>query len=205
MAGLRPGKDARNRDRRRDERHQLNGTQGTLLYRRDSIRCDFIDISVSGCCVRTEEYFEPGALAKVDIILPLCGIQVRLRGITQWVSQNGLVGVRFIHYDPRAKNELTSLLSGLLDEVAAEVVREAVSSSPHIKAKGLLLSQGIVLSPQEPKELPRESAQPLSVNQRIEDEWQEAYRLRAEQDRLEALELRADQERMVEPALTESQ
>jgi len=182
------GKEARGRDRRRDDRYVLNGAMGRLLYEWDNWPCEFVDISLSGCCLRLKTYFEPGGLAPVEVVVPLLGIQVRLRGVTQWVSLNGLTGVRFVYPSARAKNEFASLLSGLVDDTAAEVVKEAVNSAPEIKAKGLELSNGTVLFPRPPEGLEHADGRPWVADRTIDAEWEEVYRLRAEQDRLEGLE-----------------
>lgn len=136
------------RDARGDQRYELNGAKGVLIYKYESLPCEFIDISLSGCCVRTNHYFEPGALSAVEVTLPLLGIQVKLTGITQWVGRNRLIGLRFLHPNQRTKNELASLLSGLVDPSAAAVVKDAVSKSPDIKAHGLSLCKGMQLLPQ---------------------------------------------------------
>ena len=187
---MRTRQDVPTRDARVDQRFDLKGAKGVLIYKYESLPCEFIDISLSGCCVRTRDYFEPGALTAVEVALPLLGIQVKLSGVTQWVGRNRLIGVRFRHPNQRAKNELAGLLSGLVDPSAAAVVKDAVSKSPDIKARGLALSKGMLLLPQQAP--PPKAPELPEPDQKIEDEWQATYKRWAEQDRLEGLGSQVD-------------
>jgi hypothetical protein len=86
----------------------------------------FVDISLGGCCVRTEKRFTDGALAKIEVVFDLHGIPQRIGGITQWTGRKNEIGIRFLHATPQDKNEFAALLTGLIDVAAAEAVREAV-------------------------------------------------------------------------------
>lgn len=120
------------RDRRSWERYLLHEAEGTLIYGPANFRCRFIDVSLGGCCVRTEQRFSAGALAKVDVVLQIHGMTQRMSGITQWTSKGNLVGVRFVHPSPHAKNQFAALLTCLADKEAAETVRETVASTETI-------------------------------------------------------------------------
>jgi PilZ domain len=118
-----------NRERRAWERYELANAEGKLIHRQAAMACRLVDISLGGCCVRTEKRFAAGALAGVDVVFDLHGLPQRIAGITQWTTKDHQVGIRFVHASPQAKNQLAALLTGLIDEVSAEAVREAVASA----------------------------------------------------------------------------
>lgn len=136
------------RERRAWERYLLTETTGKIIYRQMGFPCEFRDISLGGCRVRTEQRFVAGALAKVDVLLELHGIAQRIGGMTQWTGKDNQLGIRFVHASPQTKNEFAALLSGLIDAVAAEAVKEAVKEGVAVsavaadKAASLLLTAG---------------------------------------------------------------
>ena len=132
----------RDRERRLHDRYPLDAATGSLVYKGSAISCRFIDISLGGCCLRTEVPFVDGALAPVVVILRVQGLVLRIGGVTQWITQGNLLGVRFNHCSARSKNQLAGLLTCLIDQSAAEVVKEAVAgSSPGQTAIPLLIAE----------------------------------------------------------------
>ena len=123
------GRDARGRDRRVNERFELNNAPGSLIHEGFSIPCEVVDISLSGCCVRTREAFTAGALAHVRVVVPILGMVLNIWGITQWTRREHLIGVRFIHPSTQSKNQLVALLTCLVDRSAADFVRAAVAGA----------------------------------------------------------------------------
>ncbi len=119
-------RDARFRDRRADERYEINAPGGCLNYKGAAFPCEIVDVSLSGCCVRCESKFLPGNLANVEVVLPILGMVVRIVGTTQWLTRQNLVGVRFLYASPRSKNQLAGLLTGLVDQSIAEEVKAAM-------------------------------------------------------------------------------
>jgi len=119
-------KDSRYRDRRADERYEINIPGGCLNYRGAKYPCQIIDVSLSGCCIRTEAHFSPGNLANVEIVLPLLGMVLRMVGKTQWLTRDNLIGIRFFHASARSKNQLAGLLTCLVDQDATDEVKAAV-------------------------------------------------------------------------------
>jgi len=117
------------RERRVWERYTLTDSAGTVFYRNLSLPCQLLDISLGGCRVRMEQRFAAGALARVDLALELHGVTQRIAGMTQWTAKNNQLGIRFLHASPQAKNQLAALLTGLIDEVAAEAVKEVVQQA----------------------------------------------------------------------------
>jgi hypothetical protein len=125
-SGQARSRDARFRDRRVDERYEVNTPGGCLNYKGSSFPCTIVDVSLSGCCVRTENFFHPGNLAHVEVVLPILGMVLRMVGTTQWLTRQNLIGIRFFHASSRSKNQLAGLLTCLVDESAAEDVKAAV-------------------------------------------------------------------------------
>ncbi|MGA2352208.1 MAG: PilZ domain-containing protein [Terracidiphilus sp.] len=119
-------RDERYRDRRAYERFEINAAGGCINYQGSKFPCLIVDVSLSGCCVRTESKFLPGNLANVEVVLPILGMVLRMVGTTQWLTRQNLVGIRFLHASARSKNQLAGLLTGLVDESATEEVKAAV-------------------------------------------------------------------------------
>lgn len=123
-----PRSDAeRYRDRRMYERFSLDGAFGNLIYKGALLPCQFIDISLGGCCVRTVNPFADGSLAPVEVVLLIFGLVLRIAGVTQWTSRGNLVGIHFMHPAARSKNQLAALLTCLIDRSAADALQEAVA------------------------------------------------------------------------------
>jgi len=123
------GRDARGRDRRVNERFELNDAPASLIHEGFSIPCEVVDISLSGCCLRTMEAFKAGALAHVRVVVPIFGMLLNIWGITQWTRREGLIGVRFIHPGIQSKNQLAALLTCLVDRSATDLVSAAVAGT----------------------------------------------------------------------------
>jgi hypothetical protein len=119
-------RDARFRDRRVDERFDVSIPGGCINYKGSKFPCQILDVSLSGCCVRTDSKFLPGNLAHVEIVMPVMGMVLRMVGTTQWLTQQNLMGIRFFHASSRSKNQLAGLLTGLVDESATEEIKAAV-------------------------------------------------------------------------------
>jgi hypothetical protein len=86
-----------------------------------------VDISLTGCCVRTRQPFVAGALETVKVVFPIFEMVLSIWGATQWVSGDHLLGIRFRHPTSRSKNQLAGLLTCLIDRSAAEVVKKAMA------------------------------------------------------------------------------
>jgi hypothetical protein len=126
--GLQSARREHNQDHRAYERFELGDDRGSLIYAGAKTACQVVDISLGGCCLRTDLPFSAGALAPVEVALPICGMMLRIRGITQWTKLQYLVGVRFIHPNSRSKNLLAGLLTCLADGSATELVKEAIAA-----------------------------------------------------------------------------
>ncbi len=160
---------ARYRDRRVDERYEINSPGGYLNYRSAKFACEIIDVSLSGCCVRTESQFSPGSLANVEVILPILGMVLRMVGTTQWVTRDNLIGVRFMHGSARSKNQLAGLLTCLADvsaaaEVKAAIVAAARAPGPSLAVQFAEETPEAPISQQIPDEAESPAPRPTAAN-----------------------------------------
>jgi hypothetical protein len=128
-SGASDGSSAGGRDRRVDERFDLERAPGSLTHKGASIPCEIFDVSLSGCRLRTLQPFTAGALESVKVVLAIQGMVLSIWGITQWTQGDRMIGVRFLHPTGRSRNQLAGLLTCLLDESAAEVVKKAVAAA----------------------------------------------------------------------------
>jgi PilZ domain len=160
--GSQPGESARYRDRRLDERFELNGAFGNVIYKGALLPCQFIDISMGGCCVRMESPFADGALAPVEIVLLIFGLALRIGGITQWTARGNLLGIRFAHPSAHSKNQLAGLLTCLIDQSAAEAVKEAIVNAD------LGVPGAPILSAQAPAAFAPDAQSAVETGERIE-------------------------------------
>ncbi len=115
------------RVRRVADRFDLNEAVGSLVHKGARIPCKMIDISLTGCCVRTPEPFAAGALETVRVVFPIYEMVLSIWGLTQWVRGEQLLGIHFRHPNPQSKNQLAALLTCLVDKSAAEVVKKAMA------------------------------------------------------------------------------
>lgn len=127
--GAADGRKARGRDRRVDERFDLNCAPGSLIHKGNSIPCEMLDVSLSGCRLRTLKPFTAGALESVKVVLSIQEMVLSIWGITQWTTWDRLIGIRFIHPTGWTRNQLAGLLTCLVDQSAAEVVKKAVAAA----------------------------------------------------------------------------
>ena len=125
--------DARNRDRRLDERFEVNAPGGCINYQGSKYPCQIVDVSLSGCCVRTASPFLHGNLAHVEIVMPILGMVLRFVGRIQWLTRENLIGIIFFHASSKSKNQLAGLITCLVDQSIPEEVKAAVAIAVHTR------------------------------------------------------------------------
>ena len=74
-----------------------------------------LDLSMSGCRIRTNERFPVGIYRRVETEFKLDGLPFRLGGVIQSVHDKFTVGIRFLDMSPRKRDQL----SFLMDEIEA--------------------------------------------------------------------------------------
>jgi hypothetical protein len=139
------GKDTNFRHRRSHDRHALNDGHGELIYKDSRTPCQVLEISSEGCSLQTEKPFHPGALAPVEVVMPILGMILHIAGVTQWVKKDRQLGVHFSHVNSGSVHQLECLIACLLGRSTAEFLRESVASPV------LNLHLGDVLALQAPK------------------------------------------------------
>jgi len=145
------GNHAGGRDKRVDERFDLARAPGTLIHQGVSIPCEMLDVSLSGCRMRTLRPFSAGALESVKVILHIQGMTLTIWGVTQWTTWDQLVGIRFIHPTGRTRNQLAGLLTCLLDRSATEFIKAAVAeASAQRRSPIIALENPLLVEPESP-------------------------------------------------------
>jgi len=111
--------------RRAHVRYALNGVYGTLIHNRAEQWCEYINISLGGCCVRLEKPFAPGALARVEMVLPVFGQILRTSGQTRWVNpQEKQVGIQFTKMPHESRDLLATLITCLINGITDDIFKE---------------------------------------------------------------------------------
>ena len=115
-----------NQNRRTAPRHGVDEDAHLLLVNHGSkVPCRIVDISQSGCRIRTSERFPAGSMVRVEVNFKVRGIAFRFSGLTQWTDGQYLVGVRFMDVPLRRKAELVEALSEVEAENTAKAARQA--------------------------------------------------------------------------------
>jgi PilZ domain len=141
--------NAGGRDRRVDDRFDLKRAPGTLLYKGTRIPCEMLDVSLSGCRLHTLQPFEAMAFETVKVTLSIEGMVISIWGVTQWITRDWLVGIRFCHPTERTRNELAVLLTCLLQERAADEAKELLPVKAAPAGIPVVLGDSVVV-PEDP-------------------------------------------------------
>jgi hypothetical protein len=120
--------DTYSRNRRQHERHKLNDAHGHLIYEGSKTPCQVLEISLGGCSVLTEKAFRPGALASIEVVLPIFWMILHISGMTQWKIAPSRFGVQFTNMNNKSKIQLAGLIDCLLGKVTAESVMKTIAS-----------------------------------------------------------------------------
>ena len=78
-----------------------------------------LDLSLGGCCIRTDERFPLGIFRRVETEFNLQGLPFRLAGVTQSIHDRHLVGIRFLDVSERKRAQLTRLIDEIEEHLAA--------------------------------------------------------------------------------------
>ncbi len=74
-------------------------------------RCNVLDLSLSGCRLRTGLRFPGSAWDCVELSFKLRGVSLRFDGEIQWIDGQQKIGIRFVNLSDRRKAELAELLA----------------------------------------------------------------------------------------------
>lgn len=113
-------------DRRDDARLPVDEEASLLLVSQsERLPCRIVEISLTGCRMRTLDRLPAGARVRVEATFKLHGIVFRFSGVTEWTDGIHLVGIRFADVTVRRMEELVGVLCEVAAENAAHAVKQA--------------------------------------------------------------------------------
>ncbi|MGB8262020.1 MAG: PilZ domain-containing protein, partial [Terracidiphilus sp.] len=69
-----------------------------------------LDLSMSGCRIRTDERFPVGIYTRIEIEFRLEGLPFRLGGVIQAIHDRFHIGIRFLDMSPRKQGQVEQLI-----------------------------------------------------------------------------------------------
>jgi hypothetical protein len=84
-----------------------------LLDLRSLIKGRIVDVSLSGCCIRSTERFPVGIFRRVEVEFRLGGMPFRLGGVVQSVHDRFTIGIRLLDLSDRKREQLATLIEEL--------------------------------------------------------------------------------------------
>ncbi len=107
------------RERRQQSRHEVDTTATILLVNVGStLRGRILDLSLTGCRIRTDEHFPVGIYTRVETEFRYQGLPFRLGGVIQAIHDRNTVGIRFLDLSQRKREQVLELI-GEIDEMHA--------------------------------------------------------------------------------------
>jgi c-di-GMP-binding flagellar brake protein YcgR len=102
---------AKGRDRRVQSRQAVDTTAFLYLVKIASrLSGRILDLSTSGCRIRTDERFPVGIYTRVEIEFHLEGLPFRLGGVVQAIHDRHHVGIRFLDMSARKLEQIEQLI-----------------------------------------------------------------------------------------------
>jgi hypothetical protein len=109
--GLRSAQAPTARNRRKTLRHEVDTSATVFLVNVGStLRGRILDLSVSGCRVRTDERFPVGIYTRVETEFRLEGLPFRLGGVIQAIHDRNTVGIHFLDLSDRKREQVEELI-----------------------------------------------------------------------------------------------
>jgi hypothetical protein len=131
-------------ERRVHGRIQLSEAHGELVYQSSRTPCMVLNLSETGCSLEVSKPFRHGALASVEVVLPVFEMILHIGGVIQWVKHERRIGVRFSHVSSKSKLQLECLMDCMFGQCTAKSVQDSIASH------ALNLKTGDVLAVQPP-------------------------------------------------------
>jgi hypothetical protein len=99
-------------ERRGFPRHAVDASATlTLVKGGISMRGRIVNLSQSGCRVRTDERFQVGIYTRIETEFHLNGIAFRLGGVSQAILNPNTIGIRFLEMSERKRDQLSELIA----------------------------------------------------------------------------------------------
>jgi hypothetical protein len=126
---------SRGSDRRAQRRHSVD-TRASILFIDVGARAEgrILDLSMSGCRIRTDERFPVGIYRRIETEFRLDGLPFRLGGVVQSLHDRHTVGIRFLDLSDRKRAQLCELV----DEIGTfqqNRVPDSASATPEVAAQ----------------------------------------------------------------------
>jgi hypothetical protein len=117
------------RDRRGQMRHEVDTFATIFLVKVGSaLRGRILDLSLSGCRIRTDERFPVGIYTRVETEFHLQGLPFRLGGVIQAIHDRDTVGIRFLDLSERKRQQVLDLIGEIEQMRAAMLHAESLSA-----------------------------------------------------------------------------
>ncbi len=102
------------RDRREASREEVDTSAVIFLVKIASrLRGRILDLSLSGCRIRTDERFPVGIYTRVETEFQLEGLPFRLAGVIQAIHDKRTVGIRFLDMSSRKREHVEELIEDI--------------------------------------------------------------------------------------------
>jgi hypothetical protein len=102
------------RERRAQSRHEVNTSAAIFLINVGSrLTGRIVDLSLSGCRIRTDERFPVGIYTRVETEFGLEGLPFRLAGVIQAIHDPHHVGIRFLDVSDRKRKQIEELIEDI--------------------------------------------------------------------------------------------
>ena len=107
------------RERRQKTRHDVDTLATIFLVKIGStLRGRIVDLSLSGCRIRTDDRFPVGICTRVETEFRLEGLPFRLGGVIQAIHDRNTVGIRFLDLSERKREQVLELI-GEIEQLRA--------------------------------------------------------------------------------------
>lgn len=137
---LTPAKPA-SRDRREHSRY---GVYASAIIHLIKMGADFegrvLDLSLSGCRIRTTERMTVGINRQVEVEFRLEGLPFRLGGVLQAIHDRQTVGIHFIDMSSRKREGLVQLIRDI-EEMRARAFQETAAGGASSSTPGAVTSE----------------------------------------------------------------
>ena len=105
------------RERRSARRQDIDSSAFLIMVSSGSrLAGRILDLSLSGCRIRTADRFPLGIYARIEAEFHAEGLPFRLGGVVQAIHDRCHVGIRFLDMSPRKREQLEQLIAELASE-----------------------------------------------------------------------------------------
>jgi len=102
---------AAGRERRQQSRHEMSSSATIFLVNAGStLRGSILDLSTTGCRIRTQERFSAAIYTRVETEFRLENLPLRLVGVIQSIYDRNTVGIRYLDLNEREWEQVPGLI-----------------------------------------------------------------------------------------------